>query len=105
MQSKVADPILVLPINIASQQRHDGHDGVSNHQPYDCILNRSGADERKRQSSVSLLFVRGVHRWPVNYPHKGPVMRKMFPFDDVITGFDIHWRWMFFIYSYLELEA
>ena len=29
-------------------------------------------------------FVRGIHRWPVNSPHKGPVTRKMFPFDDVI---------------------
>ena len=44
----------------------------------------SGADQRKRQSSVSLAFVRGIHRRPVNSPHKGPVMRKMFPFDDVI---------------------
>ena len=44
----------------------------------------SGADQRKRQSSVSLAFVRGIHRWPGNSPHKGPVTRKMFPFDDVI---------------------
>ena len=29
-------------------------------------------------------FVRGIHRWPVNSPHKWPVSRKMFPFDDVI---------------------
>ena len=28
--------------------------------------------------------MRGFHRWPVNSPHKGPVTRKMFPFDDVI---------------------
>ena len=28
--------------------------------------------------------MRGIHRGPVNSPHKGPVMRKMFPFDDVI---------------------
>ena len=33
---------------------------------------------------LSLAFVRGFHRWPVNSPHKGPVTRKMFPFDDVI---------------------
>ena len=26
----------------------------------------------------------GIHRWPVNSPHKGPVTRKMFLFDDVI---------------------
>ena len=44
----------------------------------------SGADQRKHQSSASLAFVRGIHRWPVNFPHKGPVTRKMFPFDDVI---------------------
>ena len=43
----------------------------------------SGADQRKHQSSSSLAFVRGIHRWPVNSPHKGPVMRTMFPFDDV----------------------
>ena len=44
----------------------------------------SGADLRKHQSSVSLTFVRGIHRWPINSPHKGPVLRKMFPFHDVI---------------------
>ena len=42
----------------------------------------SGADKRKHQSSVSLTFV----RWPVNSPHKWPVTRKMFPFDDVIIS-------------------
>ena len=46
----------------------------------------SGADQRKHQSSAWLDFVRGIHRWPVNSPHKGPVMQKMFPFDDVIIG-------------------
>ena len=34
---------------------------------------------------MSLACVGGFHRWPVNSPHKGPVTRKMFPFDDVIT--------------------
>ena len=47
----------------------------------------SGADQRKHQSSASLVFVRGIHRWPVNSPHKGPATRKMFPFDDVIMRF------------------
>ena len=41
---------------------------------------QSGTHQRKRQSSASLAFVRGIHR----SPHKRPVMRKMFPFDDVI---------------------
>ena len=44
----------------------------------------SGVDQRKHQSSASLAFVRGIHRWPVNSPHKWPVTRKMFSFDDVI---------------------
>ena len=45
------------------------------------------ADQRKHQSSASLAFVRGIHRGPVNSPHKWPVTRKMFPFDDVIMIF------------------
>ena len=44
----------------------------------------SSADQRKHQSSASLSIVRGIHRWPVNSPENWPVMRKMFPFDDVI---------------------
>ena len=44
----------------------------------------SDADQRKYQSCASLAFVRGIHRGPVNSPHKWPVTRKMFPFDDVI---------------------
>ena len=47
----------------------------------------SGGDQRKHQSSASLAFVRGIHRRPVNSPRKGPVTRKMFPFDDVIMYF------------------
>ena len=49
---------------------------------------KSGTDQRKHQSSASLAFVRGIHRWPVNSPHKCPVTRNKFPFDDVIT---LHW--------------
>ena len=48
----------------------------------------SGADQRKHQSSVSLAFVWGIHRWPVNSLHKWPVTRKMFLFDDGIMYYD-----------------
>ena len=44
----------------------------------------SDADQRKHQSSASLAFVQGIHRRPVNSPHKWPVTRKTFSFDDVI---------------------
>ena len=66
--------------------RRNGYDTVSNHQPHHCLLNRSfrRRSKKKYQSSASLAFVRGVHRRPVNSPHKWPVTRKMFPFDDVI---------------------
>ena len=49
----------------------------------------SGADQRKHQSSTSLAFVRGIHRWPVNSPHKGPVTRKMFPL--MTSSCTIYW--------------
>ena len=44
----------------------------------------SDADQGKYQGSASLAFVRGIHGRPVNSPHKWPVTRKIFPFDDVI---------------------
>ena len=44
----------------------------------------SEEDKRKHQSSASLAFVWGIHRWPVNSPHKWSVRWRMLPFDDVI---------------------
>ena len=72
-----------------SQWRHNGRDSVSNHQLHKCYLNYLfSADERKHQISESLAFVWGIHRWPVSSPHKWPVTRKTFPFDDVIMSDD-----------------
>ena len=89
----------------SSQWRHNENDGVSIHQPHDCLLNRLLRRRWKHQSSASLAFVRGIHRWPVNSPHKGPVTRKMFPFDDVIMfycGYIInHYKRVWHIYPYL----
>ena len=65
--------------------RHNDHDSVSNHQPHGCLLNRLF---RRRSKKTSKLRVTGLcvgnSPGPVNSPHKGPVTRKMFPFDDVI---------------------
>ena len=52
----------------------------------------SGADQRKHQSSMSVAFLRGIHRSPVNSQHKGPVTRKKFPFDDVIMDCVDFWQ-------------
>ena len=66
--------------------RHNDHDGVSNYQPHGCLLNRLF---RRRWQKTSKLCVTGLcagnSLGPVNSPHKGPVTRKMFPFDVVIT--------------------
>ena len=49
-----------------------------------CSTIYSSATQRKHQSSASLAFVGGIHRRPEDSPHKGPVTRKLFPFDEVI---------------------
>ena len=52
-----------------------------------CSTVDSGSDQGKHQSSASLAFVREIHHthmWPMDSRHKGPVIRKMFPFNDVI---------------------
>ena len=54
-----------------------------------CSTVYSGANQRKHQISASLAFVRGIHRGPVNSPHKWPVTRKVFPFDDVIMDWSV----------------
>ena len=64
--------------------RHNGRDSVSNHQPHDCLLNRVFRRWPKKTSKLRVTGLRGIHRGPVNSPHKWPVTRKMFPFDDVI---------------------
>ena len=67
------------------QWRHDERDGVSNHKPHDCLPKRSF---RHRWEKTSKLRVTGLCEGnsPLTgeFPHKEPVSRKMFPFDDVI---------------------
>ena len=52
----------------------------------------SGADHR-HQSSASQAFVRGIHRWPVNSPHKCPVNAE---------NVSIWWRHQGFSHKYLQ---
>ena len=62
--------------------RHNGRDGVSNHQPHDCLLNRLLG---RRSKKTSKLRVTGL--CVVNSPHKWPVTRKMCLFHDVFMVF------------------
>ena len=74
-------------LKIKLQWRYNEPDGISDLRSASRLFTQrvySGADQRKHQSSASLAFVLGIHRWPVKSPHKGPVTRKMFSFDDVI---------------------
>ena len=65
--------------------RHNDHDGVSNHQPHGCLLNLLFGRKSKKTSKLRVTgLCAGNSPGPVNSPHKGPVTRKMFPFDDVI---------------------
>ena len=52
-----------------------------------CSTVCSGAHQRKHKSFVSLAFMRGIHWWPVDSPHKGLITQKMFPFDGVIMTY------------------
>ena len=63
--------------------RHNGHDGVSNQHPHHCLLNRLFGCRSKKTSKPRVTGL-CVGNSPVNSPHKWPVTRKMFPFDDVI---------------------
>ena len=73
------------PGPVSLHWRQNDHDGVSNHQPHGCLLN---CLFRCRSKKTSKLRVTGLcvgnSPGPVNSQHKGPVTRKMFPFDDVI---------------------
>ena len=56
-----------------------------------CSTNCSSASQWEHRSASSLAFERGIHLWPVDCLHKGLVIRKMFPYDDVIM-LQIHAR-------------
>ena len=91
------------PMDETLHWRHNDYDGVSSHQPDGCLLNRLF---RRRSKKTSKLRVTGLcvgnSSGPVNSPHKGPVTRKMFPFDDVIMKMPkaIDVMFLFGIYVY-----
>ena len=72
----------IVRSSYTSQSRHSECDGVSHNRLLDCLLNLYF--KCRHQSSASLAFVRRNHPWLVDYPHKTPIIREMFPLDDVI---------------------
>ena len=76
----------LLSVQCKLQWRHNEYDGASIHQPHDCLPDGLFRRRSRKASKLRLtgLCEWGFHRRPVNSLHKGPVTRKMFPFDDVI---------------------
>ena len=69
------------------QWRHNERNGVSNHQRLDCLLSRLFRLRSKKTSKLRVTgLCEGNSPVSVNSPHKWPVTRKMFPFDDVIMN-------------------
>ena len=75
--------LIRLQAFIPLQWRRNEHDGIWNHQHYDCLLSRLFNAQIKENIKVARHSA-WIHRWPVNSPHKGPVTRNAFPFDVVI---------------------
>ena len=88
--------VLTTEGNVSIRQslkwRHSGGDGVFNHQPHDCLLNRLVRQRSKKTSKFRATgLCAGISPIPVNSPHKRPVTRKIFPLDDVIMGRHCFW--------------
>ena len=101
IRSKITNLVLEQHIpavnDLTLQWRHNGRHGsqITSHGSQITIVYStvySGGDQRKHQISASLAFVWGIHRWPVNSPHKWPVTRKRFPFDDVSMSLLRDWN-------------
>ena len=85
--------MIIYPATVALQWRNHERDGVPNHQPHNCLFNSLFRRRSKKASKLRITWpcVRGIHRWPDSL-HKGPVMRKIFPFDDVVMINGLLWH-------------
>ena len=72
------------------QWRHNERDGVSNQRRFDCLLNRLFGRRAKKTSKLRVTgLCEGKPPVTGDFPHKGSVTRKMFPFDNVLMpGFN-----------------
>ena len=60
------------------QWRHNERDGVSNHQPHHCLLKSLFRCKSKNIKAPRHWPFTGLHRWPVNSPHKLSLTRIFF---------------------------
>ena len=82
---KTWDYTTLMTSNLALRWRHNESDVVSNHRPHDCLLNRLFRHRSKKTSKLRVTgLCEGNSPMTSQFPHKGPVTRIFFPFDDVI---------------------
>ena len=68
---KYANPYLLLPKLFTLRWRHNELDGVSDHQPHDCLLNGLFGRRSKKISKLRVTdLCAGNSPGPVNSPHK-----------------------------------
>ena len=106
LDQKIVSDCLTAPdhyLNESLQWRNNDHDGVSNHQPHGGLLNRLFRRWSKKTSKLRVTgLCVGNSPGTVNSPHRRPVARKMFPFDDVIMmlthhqGLSVVYNWAWF---------
>ena len=74
--------------NCILQWRHNERDSVSNHQPRHSFLNRLFRRGSNKTSTPRVTgLCAGNSPGTGEFPHKWPVTRKMFPFDNVIISY------------------
>ena len=69
------------------QWRHNRRDGVSNHQPHDCLHNRFFGRRSKKNIEAPRHYLEGKSPVTGEFPAKMASNAGMFPFDDVIMPF------------------
>ena len=75
-----AGPGSVQQIKVTLHEHHN----VSNHRQRLFVQQLVQANARQKpHSSTWLAFIKWIHRWPLDSPHKGPVMRTMFSCHNV----------------------
>ena len=74
----------IATLLVSLQWRHNGRDGVSNHRPYDCLLNRLF---RRRSKKTSKPRVTGL--WAGNSPGTGEFPAQMASYAEIVS---IWWR-------------
>ena len=96
---RAGNPIVIMRFLHTLLWCHNERDGFSNHRPHDCLLNRLFRRTSKKTPNLRVTGLREGNP-PVigEFPAQRPVMRNLFPFDDVIMKGGKHhifhlWSW------------